>query len=1118
MKVGMKYSEKLKDVLNLQTGEGPVVSMLMLYSFFQTVALALFFTAASAIFLTQYPISTLPYVYIVVCVIYLFVNGIYTKLAKYFAARRLMLVELVILFLSILLFRLGIVYAHVAWLAFGLIVWHRVMSSYMSAGFIRLNLILFDVRQSKRLLGLISSMEVPANVLGYLLASLVVPFIGTLNLLWISAAALLLALVFLISIVTNKQAFIIEETEIDNQKTFRLEPQKIIKKLFKTRFIFSLSVTCFFSIITFTSIEFAFLSQVNAKFSSQTEIAYFIAIILGSGQLIAFFIKTFLYGYLQRRYGIQLALFALPFALGMITVFSIISGLFSNNTFLLVWIWVVIMLVNDTLKAALYNNTFTSLLQPLQKKLKLFGLDTLGIVEAIAIGVSGLILAGFSFLHALTLSHFSIFLLIVLIGWGVSISYLNKSYIHTLEIALKKRILEGASLQLNDPQMLELLNTKLSSPYPGEVLYALDILCKGKSSKAPQLLTKLLAHSSPEVRSEVLEKIESLKLVTLQPQVKLRIEQEEQLEIKKQAIRLYCFLGEASVVDEISPYLESEEEIIQTGALVGLICFGGITGVILAGQRLNEYLFSNIPDKRAFAADVIGEVGIQHFYHPLLNLLDDENVLVQKAALKASGKIKHPRLYGSMLRAVSSPQVFEVAINALINTGDEVVSMFEIEFNKPDFNPVRLRRLVYICGKVGGSKSVNLLKDKLYFKNIEVRNQILHSLTQCQYTPNSSEKDQVLTTIHAELADAAWFLNCIEAITISATPAEMPFYSLLISALEIELHHLKKRLLLLLSYIYDSNDVLQVWESLQMANKEKRANALEILDVLVAKELSSIILPFLEDFSISQQVKIFNTRFPQKKLSVTAYLQKLINRQEVPVVNIWTQAISLYVVRQLLIDVMINEAVLAVSHPNKLVAETALWVLKGFYPDNYTSYLSSLSSEDIHSLQAITYKTNTETMDSQLLAIEKVMALKTTNIFKETSEDILVDIASILKEVPAKAEESIFKKNDVGTCMFIIYSGSVRVHDGEHTLAELKTRDFFGELSLLDTEPRSASVTAIEDTFLLRLDQHAFYEIMADRIEVTREIMKILCRRLRFQNKVVAEMKEKILNPVLKTD
>jgi hypothetical protein len=417
---------------------------------------------------------------------------------------------------------------------------------------------------------------------------------------------------------------------------------------------------------------------------------------------------------------------------------------------------------------------------------------------------------------------------------------------------------------------------------------------------------------------------------------------------------------------------------------------------------------------------------------------------------------------------------------------------------------------------VGGAKAINVLKDKLYFKNIEVRNQILHSLTLCQYKPNYAEKEEVLKTIQLELSDAAWFLNCIEAITLTSTAAEMPYYSLLINALEIELHHLKKRLLLLLSYIYDSNDVLQVWESLQLKNREKRANALEVLDVLVAKELSSIILPLLEDFPVSQQVKILNARFPQKRLTVPEYLQKLINRQEVPVVNIWTQAISIYTVRKLLIDMMINEVVLATSHPNKLVAETAMWALKGFYPDDDNSYLFSLASEDFDLLPAASHETNTNLMNTHLLAIEKVMALKTTTIFRETSEDILVDIASILKEVTVAKGEKIFGKNDIGTCMFIIYDGAVRIHDGEHTLAELKTRDFFGELSLLDTEPRSASVTALEDTYLLRLDQHAFYEIMADRIEVTREIMKILCRRLRSQNQVVAQMKEKLAQPELK--
>jgi CRP-like cAMP-binding protein len=92
--------------------------------------------------------------------------------------------------------------------------------------------------------------------------------------------------------------------------------------------------------------------------------------------------------------------------------------------------------------------------------------------------------------------------------------------------------------------------------------------------------------------------------------------------------------------------------------------------------------------------------------------------------------------------------------------------------------------------------------------------------------------------------------------------------------------------------------------------------------------------------------------------------------------------------------------------------------------------------------------------------------------------------------------------------MFIIYSGSVKVHDGDLTFAILKSRDFFGELSLLDTEPRSASVTALEDSLLLRIDQQAFYEIMSDRSEVIREIMKILCRRLRKQNQEVAKLNE----------
>jgi HEAT repeat protein len=1112
----MRYSEKIQEVLNLRKGEGKIVSMLMLYSFFLTMALALFFTAASAIFLTQFPITNLPYVYIAACILLLLLYNLYGQLEKYISGKVLFMGEVLVLLLSVLLFRFGFAYAQAGWLAFGLIIWHRVMAIYCSGGFGKLTLILFDVRQSKRLSGLISSMEVPASVLGYLLASVMVPVIGTENLLLISASGLLGAFVSLaLLIVRSKKSFSQPATTVEEILPKEKQIPQHVPAFFKNKFIYSLSITCFLAVVAFILIEFAFLSQVDEKFKDEAKIAYFIGIILATGQLLAFFIKTFFYSYLLRQYGIQLALFALPFALGVVTITGIISGLFTDSNFLLLWMWVVIMLVNDTLKSALYNSTFTTLLQPLQKKVKLMGWDILGTVEAVATGISGLILVVLGAIGALSLAHFSLFLLLMLAAWAVSIKYLNKHYIITLEVALKKRLLEGNTLQLNDAATLELLHNKLESSYPGEVLYALDVLCKGKGSKVPELLSKLIAHSAPEVRREVLKRIEALKLFSLQPQVKERIAAEEVKENKKLAIRIFCFLGEAAVVDEISPLLDSSEYSVQAGALVGLFCHGGINGIILAGQRLNEYVSSADPVKRAFAAGVIGEVGIHHFYHPLLILLEDENVLVRKAALKAAGLIRHPRLFAPMLKAVSSPEVFEGAMQALINTGESVISLFEAEFSNPDYNPVRLRRLVYICGRVGGSKSIELLQHKLNFKNIEVRNQILHSLTLCQYKPNSNEKDAVLQTIYAELKDAAWFLTCIEVISANATAEDLSFYSHLIRALELELHHLKKRLLLLLSFIYKSNDFFQVWSSLQLGTKEKRANAIEILDVLVAKELSSVILPLLEDFSIHQQAKILNARFPQKKLPLNLYLQKLINRQEVPVVNIWTQTISLYIVRQLQLTELVNEVVLSVSHPNKLVAETALWALQAFHPDNYWNYLSMLSTDDSSLLQLIQSNKNPNAMKPKLLAVEKVMALKTTRIFGETSEDILVDIASILKEVPLNAEEVVFEKGEIGTCMYIIYDGIVQVHDGETKLAELKKRDFFGELSLLDTEPRSASVTAKEDTLLLRLDQHSFYEIMADRVEVTREIIKILCRRLRYQNQLVAELKEQTAVAVL---
>ena len=136
----------------------------------------------------------------------------------------------------------------------------------------------------------------------------------------------------------------------------------------------------------------------------------------------------------------------------------------------------------------------------------------------------------------------------------------------------------------------------------------------------------------------------------------------------------------------------------------------------------------------------------------------------------------------------------------------------------------------------------------------------------------------------------------------------------------------------------------------------------------------------------------------------------------------------------------------------------------------------------------------------KLLLFEKVLILKSLAIFSESPETILSELAPLMQEDEVEQGTVLFKEGDTGDCMYIIYKGQVKIHKGSTTLAILKEKEVFGELSLLDSETRSASATANSDCFLFKIDQEPFYELMETRPEVAKGFIKILCQRLRAQN------------------
>ena len=128
---------------------------------------------------------------------------------------------------------------------------------------------------------------------------------------------------------------------------------------------------------------------------------------------------------------------------------------------------------------------------------------------------------------------------------------------------------------------------------------------------------------------------------------------------------------------------------------------------------------------------------------------------------------------------------------------------------------------------------------------------------------------------------------------------------------------------------------------------------------------------------------------------------------------------------------------------------------------------------------------------------ERVLALKKVSIFAEIPHQLLCEIASMLTERRADPQRDIIMKGDVADSMYIIAEGCVTVHDGHTKLRDMGEYEFFGELSLLDAEPRAATVTAIRPTRLFRLGQEDFYAAMRAHPEIVRALIKALCRLVR---------------------
>jgi len=141
--------------------------------------------------------------------------------------------------------------------------------------------------------------------------------------------------------------------------------------------------------------------------------------------------------------------------------------------------------------------------------------------------------------------------------------------------------------------------------------------------------------------------------------------------------------------------------------------------------------------------------------------------------------------------------------------------------------------------------------------------------------------------------------------------------------------------------------------------------------------------------------------------------------------------------------------------------------------------------------------------ENHLTTIEKVIFLKSVDIFEHATVEQLGRIAGLMAEVSFAAGETIYKEGDFGDALYVILSGRVSIERNGSTLRELKEKEAFGTLEVLDFHPRAGTTKAIDSVRALTLNGQQFYELLSVDIEMVQAVFRTLCDIVRRLLKLV---------------
>ena len=940
-------------LFNLRPDESKPVLFMMTFSFFVGLSMTFYFAAANAIFLKHFQPAMIPVSFMVSGVLIYLAWWFFSRIDRWLSFTTQILAKMAFLFITVLAISIGVWIFNSSWFIFILYTWIRILVYISLVSFWGLAGKLFNIRQGKRIFGLIGTGEVISIIIGYFSVPIILRFIKAADLLFLSSASLLICLVLAVIIM----------------RTFRVQLTGVVtptlnarKKeasgwnywnLVKKPYFMIISLMALLPIFGYLFVDFLFLAQTKKEFANNAEtIAGFLGIFLGFVAVIELAFKLFS-GRFLNKYGLKPSLVSLPLILLSSILLAAFAGTLYGPVGLFFTFIVVARLFERSVRGAIYEPAFQLLYQPVPSEMRLIFQNQIeGIPKAIGTVFTGAVILLLSSVKIFNQVHYSWFFIFVLLFWIWIAFRMYENYRNMIKTKLSE--LMSDSTDDSDP-VTDLLKQKLvnASPDEFEKLFGLfEATYPVQTESSIQEAFKL----SSEVRQiQMLNKIRENHFLSMVPFLK-------QLSEGQNSSRL------SEAIQQTLHHLENKGS--------------------LAYEKMVEISLSSDPAERHMAACMLGSSGRYDTYKLLIGLMRDHDPVIRRAAILSGSKTKRIELWPYIIDNFVNPHYASSAGNGLQLLGEPVLSELERLFEKSDTSADTRIRVISLFRMAGGKKAIRFLRSKMFHNTKDIRKQVLSSLSLLGYHASISESAGIRGYIDETIENILW----IQASLLDIGKAERA-NSLQVALLD-QMEEDKEYVFMLLSLLYDPKTIRHIRENIESKDTTAKVYALEIGDMLIGDEIKQNFFPIFEDITLQERLQRFENRFPQEQMAVSDRLLDLLNR-DFSKTGLWTKACAIELIGgQHSEKSGLIESILAANivYPHILIGELSAWTLFRFNELYYVDAMIRLRRNDNPVVSAVAEKVKAREKGLRLLLFEKAREIKTLSLFADISETAIINI------------------------------------------------------------------------------------------------------------------------------